>query len=309
MTETEVTKEEYVIRKGSYYYRPNAQGYTSSINTAGRFSLEEAILHSYPNGPDGPRDSIDYMPAPVRTQTAAGFQAEVSQWMTVCFGETIKADKVERCDRFIEEALEFVQAVGYSADRAHALVDYVFGRAVGEVSQEVGGVMVTLAAACNTVGVDIGEAARTELARVWTKVEAIRAKQAAKPTGSALPIATQSAAQNVPVLLEALKQIQRETTAVTPDLENMEICIGTINSHVTKVLGAQAAPIARYRHVKRGTVYEVIGEAELQMSVDCLVDGSSMVVYRGEDGRLWCREEGEFHDGRFEAITQAQEPE
>lgn len=117
------------------------------------------------------------------------FQKGVDQWMDVCFGEAIKADKVERCDRFIEEALEFVQSVGYSAERAHALVDYVFNRDIGEVNQEVGGVMVTLAAACNTIGVDIASAAQTELARVWTKVDAIRAKQAAKPTGSALPIA------------------------------------------------------------------------------------------------------------------------
>jgi hypothetical protein len=32
-------------------------------------------------------------------------------------------------------------------------------------------------------------AGNAELARVWTKIEKIRAKQAAKPTGSALPIA------------------------------------------------------------------------------------------------------------------------
>lgn len=127
------------------------------------------------------------------------FQQGVDQWMDVCFGETIKADKVERCDRFIEESLEFVQSVGYSAERAHALVDYVFNRDIGEVNQEVGGVMVTLAAACNTIGVDIGSAAQTELARVWTKVEAIRAKQAAKPTGSALPIALPTPPEDAPI--------------------------------------------------------------------------------------------------------------
>ncbi len=116
------------------------------------------------------------------------FQTRVDAWMDVCFGDEIKADRLERCDRFIEEALEFVQAAGYSADRAHALVDYTFGRPQGEINQEVGGVMVTLAAMCNTLGVDIEVAAETELVRVWTKVDAIRAKQAAKPTGSALPI-------------------------------------------------------------------------------------------------------------------------
>ncbi len=118
---------------------------------------------------------------------ADSFQDRVDQWMDVCFGDEIKADRLERCDRFIEEALEFVQAAGFSADRAHALVDYTFGRPQGEINQEVGGVMVTLAAMCNTLGVDIEVAAETELVRVWTKVDAIRAKQAAKPTGSALP--------------------------------------------------------------------------------------------------------------------------
>lgn len=119
-----------------------------------------------------------------------GFQSEVADWMLECFGPDIAADQVERADRFTEEALELAQTMpGFTADRAHALVDYVFSRDIGERPQEVGGVMVTLAALCNTVGININEAAETELARVWTKVDAIRAKQAAKPTGSALPIA------------------------------------------------------------------------------------------------------------------------
>jgi len=50
----------YVIRKAGAYYRPNAQGYTTSEAEAGRFTLEEAIAHSHPNGPDGPRDEITY---------------------------------------------------------------------------------------------------------------------------------------------------------------------------------------------------------------------------------------------------------
>ena len=119
----------------------------------------------------------------------APFQRGVDAWMDACFGDEIKADVQERCDRFVEESLEFVQAAGYSAERAHALVDYTFGRPLGEINQEVGGVMVTLAAMCNTLRIDIGDAAETELARVWTKIDKIRAKQAGKPTGSALPIA------------------------------------------------------------------------------------------------------------------------
>lgn len=120
-----------------------------------------------------------------------GLQARVQPWLLDCFGAEIAGDTLERTDRFIEEALELAQTnPAFTADRAHALVDYVFGRPVGEPSQEVGGVMITLAALCLASGLDMHEAGETELARIWTKVETIRAKQAAKPTGSALPIAT-----------------------------------------------------------------------------------------------------------------------
>jgi hypothetical protein len=123
--------------------------------------------------------------------TSADFQSEVDRWMDACFGEPIKSDLLERADRFTEEALELVQTMpSFTAERAHALVDYVFGRPTGERPQEVGGVMVTLAALCNPVGIDIDVEAQREVARIWTKVEQIRAKQAAKPVGSALPVAT-----------------------------------------------------------------------------------------------------------------------
>lgn len=58
----------------------------------------------------------------------------------------------------------------------------------------------------------------------------------------------------------------------------------------------------RWQHVKRGTSYEVLGLGELQMQAD-VVDGSSLVIYRGEDDRLWAREEGEFLDGRFVKVA------
>lgn len=120
------------------------------------------------------------------------FQSAVAEWMLACFGKEIATDRLERGDRFIEEALELAQTVpGFSADRAHALVDYVFARPMGGRGQEVGGVMLTLAALCNSFGLRIDAEADAELARVWTKIEAIRAKQAAKPTGSALPCAPQ----------------------------------------------------------------------------------------------------------------------
>jgi hypothetical protein len=118
------------------------------------------------------------------------FQQRVGGWMLQCFTPEITADKLERNDRFIEEALELVQSLDYSAERAHALVEYVFGREKGEPSQEVGGVMVTLAALCNPNGLNMEMSAETELARILDPaiVLKIRAKQATKPVGSALPI-------------------------------------------------------------------------------------------------------------------------
>ncbi len=117
----------------------------------------------------------------------ASFQARVAPWMLECFGEMIAGDKEERSHRFLEEALELVQACGTTADEAHQLVDYVFGRDVGEKPQEVGGVQVTLAALCLAQRLDMHECGEAELARVWTKVEKIRAKQAAKPKFGPLP--------------------------------------------------------------------------------------------------------------------------
>lgn len=125
-------------------------------------------------------------PSPV-SETAASFQNRVQPWMMACFGEKIAGDREERNHRFLEEALELVQSTGCTAHEAHQLVDYVYGRPIGEPHQEVGGVMVTLAALCLANALDMHEAGETELARVWTKVEAIRAKQAAKPKHSPLP--------------------------------------------------------------------------------------------------------------------------
>lgn len=136
------------------------------------------------------RRTASEQPASGEAAPAPGFQSEVADWMLTCFGEEIAADRIERADRFIEEALELAQTIpGFTVERARALVEYVFNRPVGERGQEVGGVGVTLAALCNTYDLNIREEWERELARVWTKVDAIRAKQASKPVGSALPIA------------------------------------------------------------------------------------------------------------------------
>lgn len=115
------------------------------------------------------------------------FQRRVGGWMLACFGADIAKNKAERCHRFLEEALELVQSITCTKEDAHLLVDYVFNRDVGKSHQEVGGVMVTLAALCNANGLEIDEAAEDELERVYDKMELIRKKQASKIANSALP--------------------------------------------------------------------------------------------------------------------------
>ena len=122
----------------------------------------------------------------------AEFQDRTSTWAGACFGELIAGDQKERAQRFVEEALELAQASGIPREEVLQLVDYVFGRPAGQFEQEVGGVLTTLALLCAARQVRMTVCGETELARVWDKIEAIRAKQAAKPPGSPLPIAVQA---------------------------------------------------------------------------------------------------------------------
>jgi hypothetical protein len=112
---------------------------------------------------------------------AETYQDRVHKWMLACFTKEIAENGIERNHRFIEEALELVQACGCTQSEAHQLVDYVYGRPIGERYQEVGGVLVTLAALCSANGIDMQASGEIELTRIFGKVEQIRVKRAAKP--------------------------------------------------------------------------------------------------------------------------------
>ncbi len=116
------------------------------------------------------------------------FQQRVSEWSSACFGPVIPLDRLERGDRLLEEIFELLQSGDYPVERVAMLRDYVWSRPVGEPVQEMGGAYVTLSLYAWAHGLDMRNAAETELARVWTKVEAIRAKQLTKPKGSPLPV-------------------------------------------------------------------------------------------------------------------------
>lgn len=119
--------------------------------------------------------------------TGFSFQGRAWKWVETCFGEAIASDRIERNHRFLEEALEVVQAAGCTASEAHQLVDYVFGRATGELRQEIGSALLCLALLASAAGVSMQGCGDAELRRVWTLIDKIKAKQAAKPKHSPLP--------------------------------------------------------------------------------------------------------------------------
>ena len=57
LTPLELPADGWLIYKGGRgWYRPNAQDYTNDPAEAGRYTHEQAMSYSHPNGLDGPRD-------------------------------------------------------------------------------------------------------------------------------------------------------------------------------------------------------------------------------------------------------------
>lgn len=117
------------------------------------------------------------------------YAVKCGRWAVDTFGFKAFKSKEERCHRFLEEAVELCQAVGTTKEEALMLVDYVYDREVGQIHQEVGGVMVTLAIMAEAINVDLSAAALQELTRISAPEvqDKIRKKQASKPVSSPLP--------------------------------------------------------------------------------------------------------------------------
>jgi hypothetical protein len=117
----------------------------------------------------------------------SSFQARVYEWMKDCFKKPDALLPEHRAFRFIEEALELVQAIGTSRADVLRVVEYVYARPPGEDAQEIGGVMVTLAGLATSRALILNDCADEELSRCLSNSERIREKDLAKPQRSALP--------------------------------------------------------------------------------------------------------------------------
>lgn len=96
-------------------------------------------------------------------------QTVVAEWCKACFGVHEATFLPQRGMRLVEEAVEAAQAAGITAADAHRVVDHVFGRPVGDLRQELGGVGVTLLALANAAGLSADEAEVLEVERVLSK--------------------------------------------------------------------------------------------------------------------------------------------
>lgn len=110
-------------------------------------------------------------------------QGLIGQKAELAFGKA-SMEIPERAKRCGEEAIELMQAAGVSLEDAMKLLVYVYGRPKGEISQEVGGVCVTLLALAHAMGYDLEWLEQQEVTRFLLKdisywKERVKAKAAA----------------------------------------------------------------------------------------------------------------------------------
>jgi hypothetical protein len=88
----------------------------------------------------------------------------------------------ERNHRFLEEALELLQACGCTKEEVLQVANYVFSKPKGDKAQELGGTMVTLTALSLTNNLDLMHCFEKELELSERNVELIRNKRLNKPS-------------------------------------------------------------------------------------------------------------------------------
>lgn len=149
----------------------------------------EPLNNNSAQGPVTDPDMLAALQEASLNQDAEDLQDGVRVWTRACFGNDVAADMRERGHRFLEEALELAQSAGVTREEVLELLGYTFSRPVGEMAQELGGVMITVSALANAAGLSCKEEGWHALQTNWTKIEKIREKRRNKPKFSPLPTA------------------------------------------------------------------------------------------------------------------------
>ena len=119
-----------IHKAGRGWYRPNAKGYTGCIAEAGRYSHEDALDYSHPNGWDGPRDNITIKHESEATTTRSDLCASGKRVRAVLEGAVNGLDALltlvqeTSCDPDDPEAFdEVVMAAGMWLSSARAEIE------------------------------------------------------------------------------------------------------------------------------------------------------------------------------------------
>lgn len=107
-------------------------------------------------------------------------QERIANWAYETFDYNCVHDLDERIMRFFEEAVELAQSCNLPKEIAHQMIDHIYSLEVGELHQEIGGVVVSLAVLCHAHNESMLGNAETEYNRCILNIEKIRNKQKQK---------------------------------------------------------------------------------------------------------------------------------
>ena len=94
-----------------------------------------------------------------------------------------QVDPKIRAYRALEELLELCQVLEITPEKCHELVDYTYGRPVGELDQELGGVAFTTTALFASLNKNFIAAGYEAVDEAYGRIDQIRAKSKVKPHG------------------------------------------------------------------------------------------------------------------------------
>lgn len=93
----------------------------------------------------------------------------VYEWALRAFGKEHVYNQRTRALRVLEEAVELAQCCGVPREKALELILIVYKRPIGELKQELGGVLTTVNIFCIANGLDPDEVFEDEVSRVLAK--------------------------------------------------------------------------------------------------------------------------------------------